>query len=182
MHLSRAAHDDIADLGHHIDGDSLLHTLLQNQVPVVAADAAQKHGLHPLQNGKVTGKALLHRYSPLYIKFFTQAVGANQIAHIPAPVVDDGGPLRKEDREVPFVRTDTPQYRDYDLKGKKSQNRQNGHQPPLHQAQDHIEQSVRHHKSQYLTVDHLCDANQGNEEAVIDPSIGHVQCAENHTD
>ena len=55
------------------------------------------------------------------------------------------------------------------------------YQPPVHQAHDQIENAVRHNKRQRLTVYHLRDPNQRNEETVIDPAVGHVKSQKDHT-
>ena len=144
VHLLRAAHDDVADLGHDVDGDALLHALLQDQIPVVAADAAEEHGLHPLQDGKIALQTLLQRSGPADLEFLAQAVGADQLPHVPAPVMDDRRAFGGEYGEIPLVGADGPEDRDHKLDCKEAENRQHGDQPPLHQAQDQIQNAVGH--------------------------------------
>ena len=46
MHGPGAAHKHIPNPGDHIHIDVLVHTVFEKDVPVVAVDAAEEHGLH----------------------------------------------------------------------------------------------------------------------------------------
>ena len=78
------------------------YTILQDDVALMAVNAAEEYGLHAIQNTQIF-QALLYAQNFFHLVLAVQTVVLDQLFHTTAHIIDHGGRLRRECFIIPAM-------------------------------------------------------------------------------
>ena len=154
MHRIRTAHDHIADSRDHKHTDVPRHTVLQNNVPVVTVDTAEKYGFHAVQRMQIV-QAFFHMQGHSDIVFRIQIVLVDEFFHPMTLIINHCRRLRRERVIIPAMCYKRPQYSHHTLARNGCHTGHQIAQLCRKQADHNIDQSVGRHGCQDLAVNQL---------------------------
>ena len=154
MHRLGTAHNHIAHTRDHEHIDTLSHTVFQDDIALMAVDTADEHALHSIQQAQVV-QAFLNVQGHLDIVLFRKAIFIDELFQTMPDIVDHCSGLRRKDPEIPAMGASCPQGCHHDLSCNRCDARQKIAEPPGHQADDNVQNSIGCHGCQYLSVDQL---------------------------
>ena len=166
VHRPGTTHQNIAHTRNDKRIDVVHHTILQDDVALMAVNAAEEYGLHTIQNTQIF-QALLYAQNFFHLVLAVQTVVLNQLFHTTAHIIDHGGRLRRECFVIPAMCNRRPDASHHKLSCNGSDSRQKIAQLRGHQADHNVKDPVRRHRRQDLTVHQLGNSLHGHPECII---------------
>ena len=120
----------------------------------MAVDTADEHALHSIQKTQVV-QAFLNVQGHLDIVFFGQSIFTDELFQTMPDIVNHCSGLRRKGPEIPAMGASCPQGCHHALSDNRRDARQKIAEPPGHQADDNVQNAIRRHCRQYLSVDQL---------------------------
>ena len=167
MDLFGAVHDHVADAGDHVGADLMGHTILRDDVPVVAVEAAAEHHLAALQGARQVRQGVVHGHHGAHVEVHVHAVLLHQGVHVLALAQDDHGLLGREHVEVPLVGGHGPEHDEQELHQERGHEGEWADVHPVHQQGDQVHEDVADKGGQGLAVDQFVDAADMQGETVV---------------
>ena len=120
----------------------------------MAVDTADEHALHSIQQAQVV-QTFFHVQCHLDIVFFRETVFIDELFQTMPDIIDHCGRLRRKGPEIPAMGAFCPQGCHHDLSYNRRDARQDIAEPPGHQADHDIQNAIRRHCRQHLTINQL---------------------------
>ena len=107
MHVMCTGHDGVTDARDNKYGNVIFYTVFQNNIPIMAVDAAQKHCVDAVQHGKIVD-ALPRRSCGDHFVLGIKTVLTNQLLHTASGIINNSCGLRREGFKVGVVSVISP--------------------------------------------------------------------------
>ena len=152
VHVVRTGHDRVANAGNHKHRDVVFDAILQNNVAVMAVDAADKHRVDAVQHRQIFN-TLCCRGRRYDLVLAIQAILADQLFQTLARVIDYSSSLRREGLKVRVVCAASPDCRQNQLSNQCCHTRQDVGQMLAQQPDNDVHNKVADCRRQKLRID-----------------------------
>lgn len=107
MHVMCTGHDGVTDARDNKYDNVVFYTVFQNNIPIMAVDAAQKHCVDAVQHGKILD-AFPRRSCGNHFVLGIKTVLINQLLHTTSSIINNSCGLRREGFKVGVVSVISP--------------------------------------------------------------------------
>ena len=107
MHVMCTGHNGVTDAWYYKYSNVVFYTVFQNNIPIMAVDAAQKHCVDAVQHGKIVD-ALPRRSCGDHFVLGIKTVLTNQLLHTTSGIINNSCGLRRECFKVGVVSVISP--------------------------------------------------------------------------
>ena len=107
MHVMCTGHNSVTDAWYYKYSNVVFYTVFQNNIPIMAVDAAQKHCVDAVQHGKILD-ALPRHSCGNHIVLGIKTVLTDQPLHTASGIINNSCGLRREGFKVGVVSVISP--------------------------------------------------------------------------
>ena len=162
-------HNGVTDARDYKYSNVVFHTVFQNNIPIMAVDAAQKHRVDTVQHGKILD-ALPCRSCGDHFILGIKTVFTNQLLHTTSGIINNSCGLWREGFKVGVVSVISPNRGHNNLPRKGCHARKNIRQVLGQKPNHDIHDKIADRSRQKLLVDDFGDTLHRHQKSVINAS------------